>query len=158
MKSREWLVAEREKYNLSQTQLANKIGISKFAIQSIEQGRRNGSDEVWKKIEEFFELEEKIKNGTISRDSLCRIKINEAQTTRGFNNLFYQVEIYDEDGRLINVISYQRNCVANMLHETPIFEFFRRNDNQFVNRIQCEEYCSKLESVIKMLDKISKIY
>lgn len=158
MKSREWLVAEREKYNLSQTQLANKIGISKFAIQSIEQGRRNGSDEVWKKIEEFFELEEKIKNGTISRDSLCRIKINEAQTTRGFNNLFYQVEIYDEDGRLINVISYQRNCVANMLHETPIFEFFRRNDNQFVNRIQCEEYCNKLESVIKMLDKISKIY
>lgn len=158
MKSREWLVAEREKYNLSQTQLANRIGISKFAIQSIEQGRRNGSDEVWKKIEEFFELEEKIKNGTISRDSLCRIKINEAQTTRGFNNLFYQVEIYDEDGRLINVISYQRNCVANMLHETPIFEFFRRNDNQFVNRIQCEEYCNKLESVIKMLDKISKIY
>lgn len=158
MKSREWLVAEREKYNLSQTQLANKIGISKFAIQSIEQGRRNGSDEVWKKIEEFFELEEKIKNGTISRDSLCRIKINEAQTTRGFNNLFYQVEIYDEDGRLINVISYQRNCVANMLHETPIFEFFRRCDNQFVNRIQCEEYCNKLESVIKMLDKISKIY
>ena len=158
MKSKEWLVAEREKYNLSQTQLANRIGISKFAIQSIEQGRRNGSDEVWKKIEEFFELEEKIKNGTISRDSLCRIKINEAQTTRGFNNLFYQVEIYDEDGRLINVISYQRNCVANMLHETPIFEFFRRNDNQFVNRIQCEEYCNKLESVIKMLDKISKIY
>lgn len=158
MKSREWLVAEREKYNLSQTQLANKIGISKFAIQSIEQGRRNGSDEVWKKIEEFFELEEKIKNGTISRDSLCRIKINEAQTTRGFNNLFYQVEIYDEDGRLINVISYQRNCVANMLHETPIFDFFRRNNDQFINRIQCEEYCNKLESVIKMLDKIYKIY
>lgn len=158
MKSKEWLVAEREKYNLSQTQLANRIGISKFAIQSIEQGRRNGSDEVWKKIEEFFELEEKIKNGTISRDSLCRIKINEAQTTRGFNNLFYQVEIYDEDGRLINIISYQRNCVANMLHETPIFEFFRRNNNQFVNRIQCEECCNKLESVIKMLDKISKIY
>ena len=158
MKSKEWLVAEREKYNLSQAQLANRIGISKFAIQSIEQGRRNGSDEVWKKIEEFFELEEKIKNGTISRDSLCRIKINEVPTTRGFNNLFYQVEIYDEDGRLINIISYQRNCVVNMLHETPIFEFFRRNDNQFVNRIQCEEYCSKLESVIKMLDKISKIY
>ena len=32
MKSKEWLVAEREKYNLSQTQLANRIGISKFAI------------------------------------------------------------------------------------------------------------------------------
>lgn len=158
MKSNEWLINERKKYNLSQTQLANKIGISKFAIQSIEQGRRNGSAEVWKKIEEFFELEEKIKKGIISKNSLCRIKINEAQTTRGFNNLFYQVEIYDEDGRLINVISYQRNCVANMLHETPIFEFFRRNDNQFVNRIQCEEYCSKLESVIKLLDKISKIY
>lgn len=158
MKTKEWLISKREEFGLSQSQLANRIGISKFAIQSIEQGRRNGSDEVWKKIEEFFELEEKIKNGTISRDSLCRIKINEAQTTRGFNNLFYQVEIYDEDGRLINVISYQRNCVANMLHETPIFEFFRRNDNQFVNRIQCEEYCNKLESVIKMLDKISKIY
>lgn len=158
MKSKEWLVAEREKYNLSQTQLANKIGISKFAIQSIEQGRRNGSDEVWKKIEEFFELEEKIKKGIISKNSLCRIKINEVSTTRGFNNLFYQAEIYDEDGRLINVISYQRNCVANMLHETPIFDFFRRNNDQFVNRIQCEEYCNKLESVIKMLDKISKIY
>lgn len=158
MKSREWLVAEREKYNLSQTQLANKIGISKFTIQNIEQGRRNGSEEVWKKIEEFFELEEKIKKGIISKDSLCRIKINEVPTTRGFNNLFYQVEIYDEDGRLINIISYQRDCVANMLHKSPIFDFFRRCDNQFVNRIQCEEYCNKLESVIKMLDKISKIY
>lgn len=158
METKEWLIKKREEFGLSQSQLANRIGISKFAIQNIEQGRRNGSEEVWKKIEDYFDLQKNIKEGKIKENSCCRIRINEEVTTRGMNNLFYQIEIDDEFGNRIHTIMYQRNCIANMLHETPIFEFFKRLDGQFVNRIQCEEYCSKLENVIKMLEKIAKIY
>ena len=50
MKNAKWLKEQREKLNLTQRELATKIGLSPFAIQQIEQGVRVGSDETWERI------------------------------------------------------------------------------------------------------------
>lgn len=55
MKTKEWLKKTREENNLTQVQLANKIGISFYTIQNIEQGKRLGSPEIWEKIENYFD-------------------------------------------------------------------------------------------------------
>lgn len=68
MKTKEWLKEQRVKHSLTQQQLANEIGISRFAIENIEQGRRLGSVETWNKIENYFEnSDDKLPN--ISYDS-----------------------------------------------------------------------------------------
>lgn len=158
MRTKEWLIEKREEFGLTQREVANAIGLTEFSIQNIEQGRRKGSDDTWDKLEEFFAYKENVKNGTIKSDKLYRIKINEKITMRGMNNLFYQVEIYNEQGSIMRTVQYQRNCVARMLHESPVFEFFKNNDNQLTNSLQCDEYCNKLEQVVSLLEKISKIY
>ena len=55
MKTKEWLKEQRVKYSLTQQQLANEIGVTKFTIENIEQGRRLGSVDTWNKIENYFE-------------------------------------------------------------------------------------------------------
>lgn len=54
MRTAEWLKNQRVKHSLTQSQLAQKIGISKFSIENIEQGKRMGSAETWEKIENYF--------------------------------------------------------------------------------------------------------
>lgn len=55
MRTKEWLINQRTKHVLTQRQLANKIGVSCYTIENIEQGKRMGSVEVWKKIENYFD-------------------------------------------------------------------------------------------------------
>lgn len=57
MRTKEWLKAQREKNNLTQQDLADKIDVSKFTIENIEQGKRLGSVETWEKIEDFFKAD-----------------------------------------------------------------------------------------------------
>lgn len=45
---------ERQRLNLSQAQAAKKIGISKGMLAMIEVGTRSGSDDVKKKIANFY--------------------------------------------------------------------------------------------------------
>lgn len=54
MRTKEWLKNKRVEYSLTQRQLANKISISPFTIEQIEQGKRMGSADTWKKIENYF--------------------------------------------------------------------------------------------------------
>ena len=158
MRTKEWLIEKREEFGMTQKELANAIGLTEFSIQNIEQGKRKGSDDTWNKIEELFNYKENVKNGKIKSDTMYRVKISEKITTRGMNNLFYQVEVSDEKGHSIRTIQYQRNCIAKMLHESPIFEYFKKADGHLVNSLQCDEYCNKLEQVISLLEKASKIY
>ena len=68
MKTKEWLKDQRDKNSLNKQKIANEIGISRFAIENIEQGRRLGSVETWNKIENYFEnSDDKLPN--ISYDS-----------------------------------------------------------------------------------------
>lgn len=62
MRTKEWLKDQRGKNNLTQRELANKIGISPYTIEQIEQNKRLGSAETWEKIENYFnnEFEEQI--------------------------------------------------------------------------------------------------
>lgn len=55
MKTKEWLIAKRKEKNLSQNELSKKANINKNTIENIEQGKRIGSIETWKKLENFFE-------------------------------------------------------------------------------------------------------
>lgn len=55
MRTKEWLIKKRNEKGLTRQQLADKIGLSKYAIENIEQGRRFGSVETWTKIEGFFD-------------------------------------------------------------------------------------------------------
>lgn len=158
MRTKEWLIEMREKYNITQQELANAIGLTKYTISNIEQNQRKGSDDTWNKIEEYFDYKDKVSKGLIETDSMCRVNINEDLTKRGLNDLFFQIEIDDEKGHRIRTISYQRNCVANMLHKAPIFNFFKSANGKLVNKLQCEDYCNKLEQVVSLLEKISKIY
>lgn len=158
MKTKEWLIEKRNEFNITQKDLANAIGLSEYSIQNIEQGKRKGSDYTWDKIEQYFQYKENTKNDKIKSNIAYRININEKITMRGMNNLFYQIEIYDEKGHSIRTIQYQRNCIAKMLHETPIFEFFKSSDGKLINSIQCNEYCDKLERVIKLLEQVANIY
>ena len=60
MKTKEWLKKNRKRVNLTQEELAEKLSLSTDAIRNIEQGKRLGSLETWKKIENFFEENYKI--------------------------------------------------------------------------------------------------
>lgn len=154
MDKREWLIKKRSEYNLTQKQLADIIDVSIYTISNIEQGQRNGSDYVWNRLEDYFKMRD------IDQDNVSekyKININEKITKRGMNSLFYQIEIDNEIGERIMTISYAQN-IANMLHDTPIFRYFKDCNGMFINAKQCSEYCIKLEQVIHMLDKISEIY
>lgn len=65
MRTREWLKQKRLESGLSQWSLAEKVGLSPFAIIQIEQGRRKGSNDTWTAIENYFatphKLDKKIK-------------------------------------------------------------------------------------------------
>lgn len=74
MRTAEWLKNQRVKHSLTQSQLANKIGISKFAIENIEQGRRMGSAETWEKIENYFENGETVKLSYDSSEIIEELK------------------------------------------------------------------------------------
>lgn len=47
----------RVKHDLTQKELAEKLGISVPAYNLIEQGKRNGNKELWKKIQSIFNLD-----------------------------------------------------------------------------------------------------
>ncbi|MEF9985424.1 MAG: helix-turn-helix transcriptional regulator [Malacoplasma sp.] len=70
MKTKEWLKKQRLIRLITQDQLAKKLGISKYTIENIEQGRRLGSPETWELIENYFKNKENI----ISNDSNDIIK------------------------------------------------------------------------------------
>ena len=50
MKTKEWLIEKRNDLNLTQKKLSEKCGVNILTIQSIEQGKRYGSDETWEKL------------------------------------------------------------------------------------------------------------
>lgn len=91
-----------------------------------------------------------------------RIKINEDLNTRGMNELYYQIEIWNINQKNNNESlnrSYQylrKN--ANLLHETSIFKFIKGMDGQIWNDEQCDEYCNKLNQVLDLINKIEDIY
>jgi len=49
-----WLKHARRERGITQKDLAKAIGVSTSAIANIEQGQRNGSEEVWRKIEQYL--------------------------------------------------------------------------------------------------------
>ena len=57
MRTREWLKEKRNESKLTQRELADKIGLSPFTIEQIEQGKRLGSADTWEKIENYFSKE-----------------------------------------------------------------------------------------------------
>lgn len=61
MRTRNWLKEKRNESKLTQRELADKIGLSPFTIEQIEQGKRLGSTKTWEKIEKFFSEETEIK-------------------------------------------------------------------------------------------------
>lgn len=89
MRTKEWLVDQRTKHVLTQRQLANKIGVSCYTIENIEQGKRMGSADVWEKIENYFNYgEERI----ISYDSSETINdINDDILEFGKDSLCYLI-------------------------------------------------------------------
>lgn len=66
----------RTKHNLTQTDLADQLGVSPAYIGLIEQGKRGGADEFLFKMEEFFKLENKT-----------LLKLRDIQITDGFQDL-----------------------------------------------------------------------
>ena len=50
MKTKEWLINRRNNLNLTQKQLSEKSGVNILTIQSIEQGKRYGSEDTWDKL------------------------------------------------------------------------------------------------------------
>lgn len=96
-----------------------------------------------------------------------KIVINEKITTRGMNNLYFEIEIRDidtESGKektcmdsTFYPISYERKN-AQILHETTIFKFFQEMENKLWNDAQCAEYCEKLRKAVKLIEEIEKIY
>ncbi len=59
MKNKEWLKKMRAKFNITQKQLSDESGVNKLTIENLEQGKRKGSEETWKLIEDYFEKREK---------------------------------------------------------------------------------------------------
>lgn len=57
MEKRNNLVIERNKLNLTQKEVAEKIGISEVMVRKLEAGNRNPSSETAKKIAIFYEKE-----------------------------------------------------------------------------------------------------
>lgn len=56
----EWLKKMRLQKGLTQQELANKTGLTKFTIENIEQGRRKGSELTWEKLLNFFENDSNV--------------------------------------------------------------------------------------------------
>lgn len=46
----------RIKHNLTQTDIAQKLGVSKSTYNLVEQGKRNGSKKFWLAVQNLFEL------------------------------------------------------------------------------------------------------
>lgn len=46
----------RIKHNLTQTDIAQKLGISRSTYNLVEQGKRNGSKKFWLAVQNLFEL------------------------------------------------------------------------------------------------------
>ena len=74
MRTRNWLKEKRNESKLTQRELADKIGLSPFTIEQIEQGKRFGSAETWEKIETFFSEETDIKISYESEDLIEELK------------------------------------------------------------------------------------
>ena len=55
IKTKEWLIGIRKANNLTQKELANKLGVSSHTIAKIERGERIGSVETWDKINNYFD-------------------------------------------------------------------------------------------------------
>ena len=56
MKTKEWLINKRNNLNLTQKKLSEKSGVNILTIQSIEQGKRYGSDETWDKLIQALDI------------------------------------------------------------------------------------------------------
>lgn len=74
MKTKNWLKEKRKKEGLTQEELAKKINLSPFTIMQIEQGKRLGSIETWKKIENFFSDKNEIKISYENQDIINELK------------------------------------------------------------------------------------
>lgn len=46
----------RIKHNLTQVEIAQKLGVSKSTYNLVEQGKRNGSKKFWLAVQNLFEL------------------------------------------------------------------------------------------------------
>ena len=57
IKTKEWLITSRKNANLTQQELADKIGVSVQTIAKIEQGQRVGAVETWEKINTLLDNE-----------------------------------------------------------------------------------------------------
>ncbi len=55
VKNADWLKSKRLEYNITQQELADSLAIHLRTITNIEQGKRVGSLNTWKKINAFFE-------------------------------------------------------------------------------------------------------
>lgn len=148
------LAKKRKEYNLTQIELAKKLNMSIFTIQNLEQNKRGGSEETWQKINKYFEMRDKVK---MNNEKSYIIRINEKTTMRGMNSLYYQIELWSTKNKFIESIPYQKN-ITKMLHESPIFNFFKDLDGKELESVECLEYCEKLKRVIKMLENVAKIY
>ena len=71
MRTRKWLKKMRESFHLTQKQLSEESGINQMTIESIEQGKRKGSERTWLLIEEYFKNKGNgILHLSIDRDDL----------------------------------------------------------------------------------------
>ena len=86
MRTKEWLKEKRIEYSLTQSQLANKIGVSHYTIEQIEQGKRLGAPETWEKIENFFKdpTKQNIKVSYESEELIAEIKNDIKESSKDF--------------------------------------------------------------------------
>lgn len=57
IKTREWLIITRKNLGYSQKVFAEKCGINIFTVQNIEQGKRVGAADTWRKIIKYIEFQ-----------------------------------------------------------------------------------------------------
>ena len=83
-----------------------------------------------------------------------RIEFNEKITTRGMNNLYFEINFYEGNKR-IYCIDYRRT-IASTLHETPIYKWLEKHNMQISTRLY-EETRNNLNKVVELLEKLEKI-
>lgn len=117
----------RTKLKLSQQEFADKVGISIFSVQNIEQGQRKGSAETWNKIQNF------LNKGNISYDSEDLIEEIKADIEEfGENELCYlEYEFLDNhlffiDYDYCDEIKAKENCIIVDLKSA--LEILRKQD------------------------------
>lgn len=117
----------RTKLKLSQQEFADKVGISIFSVQNIEQGQRKGSAETWNKIQNF------LNKDNISYDSEDLIEeIKEDIEEFGENDLCYlEYEFLDNhlffiDYDYCDEIKAKGNCIIVDLKSA--LEILRKQD------------------------------